>query len=67
MLNGPMPYTFETANKKTLVEGEVLSDEDAVQGATAYILFLKTREDGRLEPVSGQIDSADSFKKLVNP
>lgn len=32
-----------------------------------YLLFLKRRNDGRYEPVSGQIDPVDSVKEISTP
>ena len=33
----------------------------------SYLMFLKRRDDGRYEPVSGQVDSALSFRKVTGP
>lgn len=45
---------------------KVVRDKDGNDtGPPHYLLFLKRRKDGRLEPVSGQVDSACSVMLLM--
>ena len=32
-----------------------------------YLLFLKKRDDGRYEPVTGQMDAAESVREVSRP
>jgi hypothetical protein len=59
--NGPTLVSFHT--KKTQISGK----DWAASLPSEYLLFLKKRQDGRFECVSGQYDPALSVKQVLQP
>jgi hypothetical protein len=39
--------------------------QERIEGPPDYLLFLKVRKDGRSEPVTGQVDSMFSARKIT--
>ena len=64
MSNGPCLVSFRVQSLLYTVE-----DGPKVQrsGPATYLLFLKKRDDGRYEAVTGQIDPVFSVKELTAP
>lgn len=49
------------------IEATTGSGYSIMLGPPEYLLFLKRTADGRLEPVSGQIDPALSVREMHRP
>jgi hypothetical protein len=67
VLNGPLPAHFIDKDRRmtiTSIDG-VAVKQDRVELRPAYLLFLKARPDGRFEPVTGQVDSMFSVRKVL--
>jgi hypothetical protein len=67
VLNGPLPVHFVDKDRRmtiTSIDG-VKVKQDRVEPRPAYLLFLKVRPDGRYEPVTGQVDSMFSARKVL--
>ena len=67
VLNGPLPVHFVDKDRRmtiTSIDGEEVK-QDRVEPRPAYLLFLKARPDGRYEPVTGQVDSMFSVRKIT--
>jgi hypothetical protein len=64
--NGPLLVSFrvEPLVLKGVANGRAFK---TALGRPEYLLFLRARPDGRLEPVSGQIDPALSVRELDEP
>jgi hypothetical protein len=64
--NGPVLASFRKTGRRleiNSVDG-VEHRMDVEEGTPHYLLYLKKRSDGKYEPISGQIDSAFSVRKL---
>lgn len=64
--SGPILASFRK-EERTLVVKSIdggKEEHEVVLGTPQYLLFLKKRDDGRYEPVSGQVDSAFSVRWL---
>jgi len=67
VVNGPLTAYFRINGERltvTAVDG-VAVKQDRVEPAPDYLLFLKVRKDGRFEPVTGQVDSMFSVRKVT--
>jgi len=67
VINGPLPAHFVDKDRRmtiTSIDG-VAVKQDRVEPRPAYLLFLKARSDGRYEPVTGQVDSMFSARKIT--
>jgi hypothetical protein len=64
--DGPLLVSFRTKSRviKRVVDG---AREEVQLSKGEYLLFLKARNDGRYEPVSGQIDPVLSVRELSQP
>jgi hypothetical protein len=64
--NGPLLASFRKTGRRLEIESVdgVKEKAHVLEGTPHYLLFLKKRGDGKYEPVSGQIDSALSVRKL---
>ena len=64
--NGPLLASFRKTGRRLEIESVdgVKEKAKVLEGTPHYLLFLKKRADGKYEPVSGQIDSALSVRKL---
>jgi hypothetical protein len=64
--NGPLLASFRKTGRRLEIESVDGVKEKALvmEGTPCYLLFLKKRGDGKYEPVSGQIDSALSARRL---
>jgi hypothetical protein len=64
--NGPLLASFRKTGRRLEIESVDGVKEKALvmEGTPHYLLFVKKRDDGKYEPVSGQIDSALSVRKL---
>ena len=66
--NGPLLATFVSKEHRltiTSVDGVEVKQE-RLERKPEYLLFLKVRPDGRYEPVSGQVDSSFSARKVLS-
>ena len=64
--NGPVLASFRKTGRRLEIKS-VDGVEDGMkveEGTPHYLLYLKKRSDGKYEPISGQIDSAFSVRKL---
>lgn len=59
---GPLEY-----EKRLLKDGKEIAKMTVKQGEPLLLAFLKRRDDGRYEPVSGQEDPSDSFYEMHSP
>jgi hypothetical protein len=67
VINGPLPGHFVDKDRRmtiTSIDG-VEVRQNRVEPRPAYLLFLKARQDGRYEPVTGQVDSTFSARKIT--
>ena len=67
VVNGPLPAYFRINGQRltiTAIDG-VEKKQDRIEGPPDYLLFLKARKDGRFEPVTGQVDSMFSARKVT--
>ena len=67
VINGPLPAHFIDKDRRmtiTSIDG-VKVKQDRVEPRPPYLLFLKARPDGRYEPVTGQVDSIFSARKIT--
>jgi hypothetical protein len=67
VINGPLPAHFIDKDRRmtiTSIDG-VEVKQDRVEPRPAYLLFLRARPDGRYEPVTGQVDSTFSARKIT--
>ncbi len=62
--NGPLLAKFETTGRLIRIETEGETGTLVQEGQPSYLLFLKRREDGRYEPVAGQVDSELSVRRV---
>jgi hypothetical protein len=64
--NGPMLVTFrkEGLNLEGTINGVKFQSSE---GKPDYMIFLRSRPDGRYEPISGQIDPALSVRIMTSP
>lgn len=68
--NGPLFVSFSTNESARQTEsGKELAPRIRAfrEGPASYLLFLKRRDDGRYEAVSGQIDPALSVRTISEP
>ena len=65
--DGPILASFRKEGLRLTIESVngVQHKAQIMEGAPRYLLFLKKRSDGKYEPVSGQIDSGLSLRKLA--
>ena len=66
VINGPMLARFESTGRTIRIESEGTAGTLVQESQPSYLLFLKRREDGRYEPVAGQVDSELSVRKLTS-
>jgi hypothetical protein len=59
---GPLQYEKRAVKDGTPIGGVTMFLQEPV-----WLAFLKRREDGRFEPVTGHYDSARSFRELHEP
>jgi hypothetical protein len=59
---GPLQY-----EKRNVIDGKPAGGIVALQQQPVWLAFLKQREDGRFEPLTGHYDSALSFRELHTP
>ena len=64
--NGPLLAHFESAGRTIRIESGGHAGTLVQENQPAYLLFLKRRNDGRYEPVAGQVDSEMSVRKLTS-
>ena len=64
--NGPLLAKFESEGRTIRIESGKYKGGLVQEGPPAYLLFLKRREDGRFEPVAGQVDSELSVRKVTS-
>lgn len=64
--NGPLLAQFETTGRLIRIETEGEAGSLIQEGQPSYLLFLKRREDGRYEPVAGQVDSELSVRRMMS-
>jgi len=65
IINGPMLPKFREGKIRIEIGSEDGADKESEsQNTPHYLLFLKSRADGKFEPVSGQVDSAFSVMLL---
>ena len=62
MPNGPMLIEFSKSDRIA----RTLTGKERVYGRD-YLLFLKIRNDGKYDPVTGQVDSVLSVRELGDP
>lgn len=64
--DGPILACFRKTGLRLGIEAVdgVKHKAEVMEGTPYYLLFLKKRSDGKYEPVSGQIDSGLSVRKL---
>jgi hypothetical protein len=67
VINGPLPAHFVDKDRRTTITSidGVEVKQDRIEPRPAYLLFLKARPDGRFEPVTGQVDSSFSARKIT--
>ena len=58
------PIGFITYEKRELKDGKPTGEVEHVKYQPMWLAFLKRREDGRFEPLTGHYDAAYSFKEL---
>jgi hypothetical protein len=59
---GPLQY-----ERRAVKDGKPIGGVTTFQQEPLWLAFLKRREDGRFEPVTGHYDSARSFRQLHEP
>ena len=64
--NGPLLARFESEGRKMRIESGANEGTLVQEGRPSYLLFLKRREDGRFEPVAGQVDSELSVRRVTS-
>jgi len=64
--NGPLLARFESEGRKIRIESGENKGGLVQEGPPVYLLFLKRRDDGRFEPVAGQVDSELSVRKVTS-
>jgi hypothetical protein len=67
IVNGPLTAYFRINGHRltvTAVDGVEVKQE-RIERPPDYLLFLKVRKDGRFEPVTGQVDSMFSARKIA--
>jgi hypothetical protein len=64
--NGPVLASFRKTGHRLEIKSVdgVEHGMKVAEGTPHYLLYLKKRNDGKYEPISGQIDSAFSVRKL---
>jgi hypothetical protein len=64
--NGPSLASFRKTGRDVQIKSidGVKAEMKVAERTPCYLLFLKKRSDGKYEPISGQIDSAMSVRKL---
>jgi hypothetical protein len=65
--NGPMPAFFRDKERRLTIEAVdgVKGKQEWLERPPEYLIFLKVRKDGRFEPVTGQVDSSFSVRKVA--
>ena len=64
--NGPLLARFESEERTIRIESGAFEGTEVLESPPSYLLFLKRRDDGRYEPVNGQVDSEMSFRRLTS-
>ena len=67
VINGPLPAHFIDRDRRTTISSidGVEVKQERLEPRPSYLLFLKARPDGRFEPVTGQVDSSFSARKVT--
>lgn len=65
IFNGPRLLVFDTDLKEDVSEPQEQRTAERPSSQARYLLFLKRREDGKYEPVSGQADAIDAAYRLA--
>jgi hypothetical protein len=67
LVNGPLTAYFRSNGQRLTVSAVdgVEVKQERIEQPPDYLLFLKVREDGRFEPVTGQVDSMFSARKVA--
>ncbi len=65
--NGPSPAFFRDKGRRLTIEAVdgLKEKQERLEEPPEYLLFLKVRKDGKFEPVSGQVDSHWSARKIA--
>ena len=63
--NGPLLARFESTGRTIRIESGGNAGTLVQESQPSYLPFLKRRDDGRYEPVAGQVDSELSVRKLT--
>lgn len=64
--NGPLLADFEAGGRTIRIESGEHAGMLVQESEPSYLLFLKRREDGRFEPVAGQVDSSLSVRRVTS-
>ncbi len=68
IVNGPSLVSFRTNSLKYVIQKEGHAGKEVENaGPGTYLLFLRTRADGRFQPVSGQVDPVFSVREIAMP
>lgn len=65
IFNGPRLLVFDTDLKEDVSEPQEEGTAERPASQARYLLFLKRRQDGNYEPVSGQADAIDAAYQLA--